>query len=113
MFLDQMIRPDEAAGFEKALKTHQMAKLPRSNIVLAEDEETGGSSKAKRGPETVLDRAVMVHLPLLWGAQHTLTGLFRSTTCLQPRASTTTLRSKVLVSCCPSRHQRPRQWRAT
>ncbi|KAK4702605.1 COP9 signalosome complex subunit 4, partial [Phenoliferia sp. Uapishka_3] len=59
MFLDQIIRPSEVTGFSSTLKPHQLARLPSSTtIVIAEDapEETG-----KKGPETVLDRAVMEH----------------------------------------------------
>lgn len=59
MFLDQIIRPAEVAEFAKVLKTHQLAQLPPSTtIIIADDapEEIG-----KKGPETVLDRAVMEH----------------------------------------------------
>ena len=59
MFLDQIIRPAEVEGFSKTLQQHQLAKLPSpTTIIIADDapEEVG-----KKGPETVLDRAVMEH----------------------------------------------------
>lgn len=57
MFLDQMIRPSEVTEFASSLKTHQLARLPpTTNIVAADEDEEG-----KKGPETVLDRAVMEH----------------------------------------------------
>ena len=59
MFLDQMIRPHEVEQFASALATHQLAKLPPTvAVVTAPDTaaETG-----KKGPETVLDRAMMEH----------------------------------------------------
>lgn len=59
MFLDQVIRPSEVKEFESTLRTHQLAKLPPTHsIVIPEDapDEVG-----KKGPENVLDRAVMEH----------------------------------------------------
>lgn len=59
MFLDQMIRPAEVAEFAKTLKPHQLARLPPATaIVIAEDAE---GEEGKKGPENVLDRAVMEH----------------------------------------------------
>jgi COP9 signalosome complex subunit 4 len=58
MFLDQIIRQTELVTFASSLKTHQLARLPTSiAISLPEGEEEEG----KKGPETVLDRAVMEH----------------------------------------------------
>ncbi|GAA5917618.1 hypothetical protein JCM6882_001991 [Rhodosporidiobolus microsporus] len=59
MFLDQMIRPAEVEAFSSSLAPHQLAKLPPTQaVVIASDAslETG-----KKGPETVLDRAMMEH----------------------------------------------------
>ncbi|GAA5847919.1 hypothetical protein JCM9279_003491 [Rhodotorula babjevae] len=59
MFLDQMIRPHEVEQFASALATHQLAKLPPTMAVVTAPDtavETG-----KKGPETVLDRAMMEH----------------------------------------------------
>lgn len=59
MFLDQMIRPTEVTGFASTLSTHQLARLPPTNaIIIADDAEM---EVGKKGPETVLDRAVMEH----------------------------------------------------
>jgi len=58
MFLDQIIRQTELTSFASTLKTHQLARLPASvAIALPEGEDETG----KKGPETVLDRAVMEH----------------------------------------------------
>ncbi|GAA6061869.1 hypothetical protein JCM10212_001302 [Sporobolomyces blumeae] len=59
MFLDQMIRPAEVSAFSAALAPHQLAQLPPTQAVVtlaSEPDETG-----KKGPETVLDRAMMEH----------------------------------------------------
>lgn len=59
VFLDQMIRPTEVAQFAAKLQTHQLAQLPPTQAILTADNaevEVG-----KRGPETVLDRAIMEH----------------------------------------------------
>lgn len=59
MFLDQLIRPTEIAPFASSLRTHQLAKLaPTQAVKLAEDAEL---EQGKKGPETVLDRAMMEH----------------------------------------------------
>lgn len=59
MFLDQMIRPAEVAAFASKLQTHQLAKLPPTQaVVIADDAEL---ETGKKGPETVLDRAMMEH----------------------------------------------------
>ena len=59
MFLDQMIRPEEVAHFASALARHQLARLPATTaVVLAPDAEM---EEGKKGPETVLDRAMMEH----------------------------------------------------
>ncbi|MBW0460447.1 hypothetical protein O181_000162 [Austropuccinia psidii MF-1] len=70
MFLGQIIRADELVEFEKQLRPHQLAQLPKSVDVIEEEPEsmeedgTNGRSqlrKLKKGPETVFDRAVMQH----------------------------------------------------
>ncbi|GAA6009923.1 uncharacterized protein JCM10292_001037 [Rhodotorula paludigena] len=59
MFLDQMIRPDEVADFASKLRPHQLARLPPTQaVVIASDAEL---ETGKKGPETVLDRAMMEH----------------------------------------------------
>ncbi|BGP26256.1 COP9 signalosome complex subunit 4 [Rhodotorula toruloides] len=59
MFLDQMIRPAEVEAFSSKLQTHQLAKLPPTQaVVIADDAEL---ETGKKGPETVLDRAMMEH----------------------------------------------------
>ncbi|GAA5874544.1 hypothetical protein JCM8547_002188 [Rhodosporidiobolus lusitaniae] len=58
-FLDQMIRPAEVSSFAAALQPHQLAKLPPTQaVVIADDAEV---ESGKKGPETVLDRAMMEH----------------------------------------------------
>ncbi|BGP41896.1 hypothetical protein JCM10449v2_005890 [Rhodotorula kratochvilovae] len=59
MFLDQMIRPPEVASFASALQTHQLAQLPPTQAVVIAPE--AGAEVGKKGPETVLDRAMMEH----------------------------------------------------
>lgn len=65
MFLEHILRPAEVKDFEATLKPHQLAQIALStNDRLAsalgdEDEEAGASTR--RGPATVLDRAVMEH----------------------------------------------------
>lgn len=59
MFLDQMIRPNEVAQFASALQTHQLAKLPPTMAVVTPPDAPAESGK--KGPETVLDRAMMEH----------------------------------------------------
>lgn len=61
MFLDQIIRPSEVTEFASTLKPHQLARLPSTSLVVVDDEEEDGMAGGKKGPETVLDRAVMEH----------------------------------------------------
>jgi COP9 signalosome complex subunit 4 len=69
MVLGQIIRGHEMVEFEKRLKPHQLAKLPK--ILEFSDEEEEADSRMmkeprervrlKKGPENVFDRAVMQH----------------------------------------------------
>ncbi|GAA5823014.1 hypothetical protein JCM3770_005379 [Rhodotorula araucariae] len=59
MFLDQMIRPPEVAQFASALQTHQLAQLPATQAVVTAPD--AAAEVGKKGPETVLDRAMMEH----------------------------------------------------
>ncbi|KAL8290573.1 hypothetical protein RQP46_002831 [Phenoliferia psychrophenolica] len=59
MFLDQIIRPSEVEEFSKTLKEHQLARLPASTTIFTADDAP--AEEGKKGPETVLDRAVMEH----------------------------------------------------
>ncbi|KAI0028470.1 hypothetical protein K488DRAFT_80667 [Vararia minispora EC-137] len=66
MFLDHILRPAEVKEFEKTLKPHQLAKITLSaNDRLASaidaDDEADATTSTRKGPETVLDRAVMEH----------------------------------------------------
>lgn len=82
VFLDHIIRPHEVASFEKLLQPHQKAQLARTgnetemlrleaesktdfsvrNGQTAEPSDSAASgSRAKAGPTTVLDRAMMEH----------------------------------------------------
>ena len=69
MFLDHILRPAEIHEFEKTLKPHQVAKIAISSnyrlSAVADDEEEAASAdepvSTRRGPSTVLDRAVMEH----------------------------------------------------
>lgn len=89
MFLDRIIRPNEVAQFSEMLQDHQKAKLGSNSLIFANDDddedheedydldaaiENGmkveGSSSTngikekmarKKGPEDVLDKAVMEH----------------------------------------------------
>lgn len=59
MFLDQVIRPNEVSEFASTLKPHQLALLPSTqSIIIAEDAE---DEIGKKGPENVLDKAIMYH----------------------------------------------------
>ncbi|KAH8919496.1 hypothetical protein BT69DRAFT_1313289 [Atractiella rhizophila] len=58
MFLDHIIAPSELSGFAATLQPHQMARVAASAPIRGfEDEEEEG----KKGPETLLDKAVMEH----------------------------------------------------
>jgi len=65
MFLDHILRPAEVKNFEETLRPHQLAKIAiSSNDQLAsavDDDELDPSASTRRGPSTVLDRAVMEH----------------------------------------------------
>ncbi|WAR60300.1 hypothetical protein PtB15_9B237 [Puccinia triticina] len=70
MVLGQIIRDHEMVEFEKRLKAHQLAKLPKM-LEVSDDEdqdddarlmnEAGERRRLKKGPENVFDRAVMQH----------------------------------------------------
>jgi COP9 signalosome complex subunit 4 len=69
MVLGQIIRDHEMVEFEKRLKAHQLAKLPKM-LEVSDDEEADSATKMmitaerrrlKKGPENVFDRAVMQH----------------------------------------------------
>ncbi|EIN10646.1 hypothetical protein PUNSTDRAFT_65075 [Punctularia strigosozonata HHB-11173 SS5] len=70
MFLDHILRPAEVKEFEKTLKPHQLAKISLSvNERLAaaveadddNDDDKEPNVSTRRGPSTVLDRAVLEH----------------------------------------------------
>jgi COP9 signalosome complex subunit 4 len=66
MFLDRILRPAEVKSFEESLRPHQLAKISiSSNDTLAsgvdEDDLLEPSTSTRKGPSTVLDRAVMEH----------------------------------------------------
>lgn len=80
MFLDRIIRPKEVAQFSAMLEEHQKAKIATNSLLFAQDDDesddeeqeadsgmrvegANGSDKVKRkrGPEDVLDKAVMEH----------------------------------------------------
>jgi COP9 signalosome complex subunit 4 len=66
MFLDHILRPAEIRTFEERLRPHQLAKIAiSSNDQLAstidDDDSAEPSTSTRRGPSTVLDRAVMEH----------------------------------------------------
>lgn len=64
-FLEHIIKPALVNEFEANLKPHQLAKLPAVAKLpaggAADEEEDLPGKNAKRGPETVLDRAIMEH----------------------------------------------------
>lgn len=60
-FLDHIIRRNLVSDFEATLKPHQLAKLPPQRRLPEEDPSAPVDPLAKRGPETVLDRAIMEH----------------------------------------------------
>ncbi|TFY82725.1 hypothetical protein EWM64_g1292 [Hericium alpestre] len=67
MFLDHILRPGEVKEFESTLKPHQLAKIALSmndrlaSAIEASDEQSGDNISTRKGPATVLDRAVMEH----------------------------------------------------
>lgn len=62
MFLDQILRVSEVKEFESQLQEHQLAKIPLDRRLVAVDEEDGQSAvTGRKGPENVLDKAVMEH----------------------------------------------------
>lgn len=66
MFLDRILRPAEVKSFEESLRPHQLARISiSSNDRLAsavdEDDLLDPSTSTRKGPSTVLDRAVMEH----------------------------------------------------
>ncbi|TFK56008.1 hypothetical protein OE88DRAFT_1652571 [Heliocybe sulcata] len=67
MFLDRILRPAEIHEFEGTLKTHQLAKINMSSndrlasIADDDDDDEGASISKRKGPSTVLDRAVLEH----------------------------------------------------
>ncbi|EEB90312.1 hypothetical protein MPER_11494 [Moniliophthora perniciosa FA553] len=69
MFFDHILRSAEIQEFEKTLKPHQLAKIALSSndhVAAVDDDEPpftelAGGPRARKGPTTVLDRAVMEH----------------------------------------------------
>ncbi|KAG6378946.1 hypothetical protein JVT61DRAFT_13232 [Boletus reticuloceps] len=65
MFLDRILRPAEVKSFEESLRPHQLAKISiSSNDRLAsvvDQDDLVDSTSTRKGPSTVLDRAVMEH----------------------------------------------------
>jgi COP9 signalosome complex subunit 4 len=62
MFLDQILRVSEVKEFEGQLQEHQLAKIPLDRrLVVLDDEEGGVKLVGRKGPENVLDKAVMEH----------------------------------------------------
>ncbi|GHJ86662.1 hypothetical protein NliqN6_3064 [Naganishia liquefaciens] len=62
MFLDQILRVSEVKEFESQLQEHQLAKIPLDRRLVALDEEDGQLAvTGRKGPENVLDKAVMEH----------------------------------------------------
>lgn len=65
MFLDRILRPAEVKSFEESLRPHQLAKISiPSNDRLAsavDEDDLLPSTSTRKGPSTVLDRAVMEH----------------------------------------------------
>jgi COP9 signalosome complex subunit 4 len=62
MFLDQILRVSEVKEFEGQLQEHQLAKIPLDRRLVAVDDEDGHVvMTGKKGPENVLDKAVMEH----------------------------------------------------
>ncbi|KAF8138729.1 hypothetical protein EV363DRAFT_1154082 [Boletus edulis] len=66
MFLDRILRPAEVKSFEESLRPHQLAKISISSndrlaSVVDQDDLVDPSTSTRKGPSTVLDRAVMEH----------------------------------------------------
>ncbi|KAI5452255.1 hypothetical protein NCC49_000819 [Naganishia albida] len=61
MFLDQILRVNEVKEFEGQLQEHQLAKIPLDRRLVVLDEEGGVKLVGRKGPENVLDKAVMEH----------------------------------------------------
>ncbi|KIJ20051.1 hypothetical protein PAXINDRAFT_107738 [Paxillus involutus ATCC 200175] len=66
MFLDHILRPAEVKSFEEKLRPHQLAKIAISSndrlvSTVDDDDPLEPSTSTRRGPSTVLDRAVMEH----------------------------------------------------
>ncbi|KAH7887709.1 hypothetical protein F5I97DRAFT_1862221 [Phlebopus sp. FC_14] len=66
MFLDHVLRPAEVKSFEEKLRPHQLAKIAISSndrlaSTLDDDDPCEPSTSTRKGPSTVLDRAVMEH----------------------------------------------------
>ncbi|TCD69685.1 hypothetical protein EIP91_006702 [Steccherinum ochraceum] len=67
MFLDRILRPAEVKEFEATLRPHQLAQVSLSaNDRLAsaandDDDASDPTASKRKGPSTVLDRAVMEH----------------------------------------------------
>ena len=68
MFRDRILRSNEIKDFEGTLKPHQLAQIEISSndrlasIVAADDDEASDPTiSTRKGPSTVLDRAVMEH----------------------------------------------------
>lgn len=66
MFLDRILRSAEVKSFEESLRPHQLAKISMSSndrlaATVDEDDLVEPSTSTRKGPSTVLDRAVMEH----------------------------------------------------
>ncbi|KAF9247077.1 hypothetical protein BU15DRAFT_69919 [Melanogaster broomeanus] len=66
MFLDHILRPAEVKTFEQKLRPHQLARIAISSndrlaSVVDDDDPSEPSTSTRRGPSTVLDRAVLEH----------------------------------------------------
>ncbi|PIL37154.1 transcription factor [Ganoderma sinense ZZ0214-1] len=68
MFRDRILRSDEIKEFEGTLKTHQLARIEissndrlASRVAADDDDANDATISTRKGPSTVLDRAVMEH----------------------------------------------------
>ncbi|KIJ70529.1 hypothetical protein HYDPIDRAFT_172329 [Hydnomerulius pinastri MD-312] len=65
MFLDHILRPSEIKSFEEKLRPHQLAKIaisPNDRLAASvDDDDSDPSTSTRKGPSTVLDRAVLEH----------------------------------------------------